>query len=70
MEVESEMTKLLTTCAVAREAGVSERRVRAYADAGIVDCVRDSANRRMFSADAPARVRAAFKQRTKRILGT
>jgi len=60
------MEKVLTTAGIAREAGVSETRIRVYADAGIIECVRDSAGRRAFPASAVKQAREAFERRTRR----
>lgn len=60
------MEKVLTTAAVARQAGVSEKRVRVYADAGLIECARDSAGRRVFPLTAPKLVRELFLRRTRR----
>jgi DNA-binding transcriptional MerR regulator len=56
--------KVLTTGTVARSAGISERRVRAYADAGLIPSSRDAIGRRVFPPSAPAMARAVFTQRT------
>jgi DNA-binding transcriptional MerR regulator len=61
------MNDVLTTGAVAREAGISERRVRLYADAGLIKSGRDSSGRRVFDRSAPAEAQAVFRQRTRRI---
>lgn len=56
--------QVLTTGAVARAAGISERRVRAYADAGLIPSSRDAIGRRVFPWSAPDMARAVFTQRT------
>jgi len=60
------MDHVLTTSAVARAAGVSESRIRAYADAGIIESSRDSAGRRIYATSAVEQARDAFRRRTHR----
>lgn len=64
------MQRQLTTGEVAREARISEHRVRVYADAGLLPCERDSTGRRFFYPDAPDVARAVFKQRNLRVRRT
>jgi DNA-binding transcriptional MerR regulator len=58
--------KVLNTGTVARSAGISERRVRAYADAGLIPSSRDAIGRRVFPPEAVEQARAAFERRTRR----
>lgn len=60
------MQRQLSTGEVAREAQISEHRVRVYADAGLLPCERDPTGKRFFSPDAPEVARAVFKQRNSR----
>jgi len=64
------MKKVLTTSGVACGANISEHRVRVYADAGIIECVRDSAGRRTFQESAVKQAREAHERRTRRIRRT
>jgi DNA-binding transcriptional MerR regulator len=59
--------KILTTGLVARYAGISERRVRLYADAGLITSSRDETGRRVFPSEAAEQARAVFERRTSRI---
>ena len=43
---------LMGTSAVARELRLSENVVRRKADEGLIECVRDSSNKRLFTTDA------------------
>lgn len=61
------MKGTLTTLTVAREAGISERRVRQYADLGLIESIRDSGGRRLFSEASVEQARAAFAARTRRL---
>ena len=60
------MQRQLSTGEVAREAKISEHRVRVYADAGLLPCERDATGKRFFSPDAPDVARAVFRQRNLR----
>lgn len=58
------MQQVLTTGDVARQARISENRVRVYADEGLIKSVRDSVGRRVFPPEAVEQARAAFERRT------
>jgi len=60
------MQRQLSTGEVAREAKISEHRVRVYADSGLLPCERDPTGKRFFSPDAPDVARAVFTQRNSR----
>ena len=62
------MQRQLSTGEVAREAKISEHRVRAYADAGLLPCERDATGKRFFAPDAPSIARAVFEQRYGRVV--
>lgn len=59
------MSEMLTG-AVARAAGLAEKRIRAYADAGLLPCTRTADGVRIFTADAPERAREIHAARMRR----
>ena len=60
------MQQVLTTGDVARQARISENRVRLYADEGLSVSSRDSVGRRVFPPEAVEQARSAFERRTRR----
>lgn len=55
----------LMTGEVARQAGLGEKRIRIYADAGLLPCKRTPGGVRIFPADAPRMAREIHAKRTK-----
>lgn len=59
------MNEMLTG-AVARAAGLAEKRIRAYADAGLLPCTRTPEGVRIFPASAPKLAREIHARRMQR----
>ena len=55
-----------TIGSTARAAKVAVATVRAYADKGLVECIRTADGRRMFQASAAQRVREIYRERMAR----
>lgn len=64
--MDAQMSKSLTTGPVARAAGVSEQLIRAYADEGLLPCVRTPAGVRLFGREAPTLARTIYETRMRR----
>lgn len=57
------MNKSLTTGSVARAAAISEQIIRAYANSGLLPCVRTPTGVRLFASDAPELARKIYEER-------
>jgi len=56
----------MMTGAVARAAGVAEKRIRLYADEGLLPCTRTADGVRIFASDAPRLARQIHAERMRR----